>query len=379
MTTRMALFYFTYFAGLGVTLPYFNLYFERMGLDSVQIGVLSAIVPLGKVLVPVAWAYRADRWGGRRRLTIASCLLTVGALALFLPADSFAELVLASLALAMVDGPRLPLADATALDVSRERGVPYGRMRGWGSVGFIISAALLGRLLGAWPVRIVLHAAVAWAALNWMASLALPEGPPAPRGPRASLRAVAGRPAVLAFLAGSFLMQAGHGGYYAFFSIHLDRRGYAEGAIGALWALAVAAEVAVMFRPERLLTGRRLRRMMAVCALLACARWGLLAASAAPAAVAAAQVLHAATFGAFHLAAVQWIHRAFPPGLRASGQSLHGGVTYALGAVLGSFGAGLVFDAAGPRLMFAASAIAALGSAALLTLSRRLDQDEEDA
>ena len=41
------------------------------------------------------------------------------------------------------------------------------------------------------------------------------------------------------------LMQASHGPYYVFFSIHLEDLGYSGGEIGALWALAVVAEVAL--------------------------------------------------------------------------------------------------------------------------------------
>jgi len=367
-TVRYAFFYLTYFAGLGVMLPYFNLYFETLGLGGFQIGVLSAIVPLGKTVFPALWAYRADRAGGRARLTRIACFLTVIAFTGFLFAGSFAGLALACLALAMVDGPRLPMVEASSLDLARRGALDYGRTRAWGSVGFILSALAFGVIVAERPLRIVLYGTLAWAILNWVASLLLPESRVETVPARTSLRVFLLRPEIVVFFLGCLLMQASHGAYYAFFSIAMERSGYGSTAIGGLWALGVVAEIFVMF-----LSGPIARRvapdaLLVACTLLAAVRWGMFAASAAPAVVIPAQLLHAFTFGAFHIAAVTRTHRLFPPDLRASGQSLYAGLTFGLGTVIGTFASGLLFDAVGPWRMYGVSCGVALLAAIALTL-----------
>ncbi len=368
LTARYAFFYLTYFAGLGVMLPYFNLYFETLGLNGFQIGVLSAIVPLGKTIFPVLWAYRADRGGGRSRLTRIACFLTVLAFGGFLLAGSFPGLALACLALAMVDGPRLPMVEASSLDLARRRAIDYGRTRAWGSVGFIVSALVFGAVVADRPLKIVLYGTLAWAGLNWLASLLLPDVMAEPAPGRTSLRAFLRRPAIIVFFLGCMLMQASHGAYYAFFSIAMERSGYGSVSIGALWALGVMAEIVVMSLSGRIASRVRPDTLLAACCLLAAARWGMFAASAAPAVVIPAQILHAFTFGAFHIAAVTRTHRLFPADLRASGQSLYAGLTFGLGTVVGTFASGWLFDTVGPWKMYGVSGLVALLAALSLTL-----------
>ena len=369
VSLRLGLFYFTYFAGLGVMLPWFNIYFEQMGLSAFQIGILSAIVPAGKPLFSTLWTFRADREGGRRGLTVTVCVLSAMALLGFFPARTFAGFVLASVALAIVDAARLPLVEATTMDLARDGRVVYGRIRGWGSIGFIVSAMTIGWLLIDGPIRIVLYAAAVWAALNAVASTGLPRVPHEPGGARTTLRAALGRPGVALFLSGCLLMQASHGAYYAFFSIHMRRNGHASASIGTLWALGVLAEVLVMFFP-RIVTARLApSAMMTLCAVLAAARWGMLAWSAESAIVAPAQVLHAFTFAAFHIAAVSLTHQLFPADLRASGQALFAGLTYGLGTVAGTFVSGALFDRVGPWRTFAASSLIALAAAGMIFAS----------
>src|SRR5262249_59366408 len=69
------------------------------------------------------------------------------------------------------------------------------------------------------------------------------------------------------------------------------------------------------------------------------------------------QLLHAATFGAFHTSAVAAVHRLFPGALEARGQALFSTVTYGMGAATGSLVAGWTWQALGPAPSFAVSAL----------------------
>jgi PPP family 3-phenylpropionic acid transporter len=80
-----------------------------------------------------------------------------------------------------------------------------------------------------------------------------------------------------------------------------------------------------------------------------------------------AQVLHAFTVGAVHVAAVTGTHRLFPEQLRASGQSIYSGVTFGAGSVVGFVVAGRLYEDWGGGMLFQASAWVAL-AAALLSL-----------
>jgi PPP family 3-phenylpropionic acid transporter len=73
-----------------------------------------------------------------------------------------------------------------------------------------------------------------------------------------------------------------------------------------------------------------------------------------------AQLLHAATFGAFHAAAVAAAHRIFPEHAQARGQTLFSSVTYGAGAAAGLVIAGWAWQGGAAPLAFSVSALAAL-------------------
>jgi PPP family 3-phenylpropionic acid transporter len=142
--------------------------------------------------------------------------------------------------------------------------------------------------------------------------------------------------------------------------LHLQREGYSGALIGFLWMLGVLGEIVVfLFLPALF---RRFALSTILMASSACGIARFLAIGWAAdwlIVLLTAQLLHAATFGSFHAAAVAAVHRVFPPHAQARGQSLFSSVGYGAGGALGALAAGWAWEAAGPGLAFTVSAAAA--------------------
>src|SRR6266571_2068347 len=110
---------------------------------------------------------------------------------------------------------------------------------------------------------------------------------------------------------------------------------------------------------------------MAASVLLAALRWGMCAATAAPAVMILAQALHAATYAAFHVAAVTHTHHLFGAERRSSGQAIYGSATYGAGNMLGMLVSGVLYDRAGLARLFAGAAVVALASGLLIVAAAR--------
>jgi len=277
-------------------------------------------------------------------------------------------------AYATVRAPALPLIEATAMETSEGGGPHYGRMRAWGSLAFIVMALGTGPVVGRWGERAALHMMIALLALNVLSTLTLPEERKMTVPPRAtaSLGRFVRRPEILLFLVACLLSQASHGPYYVFYSIHLEKSGYAPQAIGALWGLAVVCEIIAMLMVPRVLGRIGTLPTMGASVLLASVRWWICAASAAPPAMILAQALHAATYAAFHVAAVTHTHHLFGGERRSSGQAIYGSATYGAGNMLGMLVSGILYDRIAMPGLFAGAAVVALVSGLLIvTVSRR--------
>jgi len=189
-------------------------------------------------------------------------------------------------------------------------------------------------------------------------ALALPRGHvhAARRKTRLELSAAA-----RSLLAAGFCMTAAHGTLYAFLTLHLERAGYSATLIGGLWTLGVLAEIVVFLYLPAIF--RRFALSAILVASFGCAAVRFVAIGWLPGELwllVIAQLLHAATFGAFHAASVATVHRVFPEAAHARGQALFSSICYGAGGAAGALVAGAAWEAAGPGMAFSASSCAAL-------------------
>ena len=126
-----------------------------------------------------------------------------------------------------------------------------------------------------------------------------------------------------ALLGGGFFMAAAHGTLYAFLTLLLQRAGYSGIVIGVLWTLGVLAEIAVFLWLPQIFRRFALARILVfsfACAVVRFLMLGWLADILWI--IVLAQLLHAASFGAFHAASVAAMHRVVPEAAHARGQTL---------------------------------------------------------
>ena len=369
-TWRLAAFYAAVFLVVGLFMPYWPPWLESRGLDAAEIGMVLALTTWAKVAATPIAAGIADRMGRRRpvMLTLACC--AAAAFCLYAAADGFAMLALAALALGLCFPPLLPLGENLTVLAARVRRFDYGRVRLWGSLAFIAGAWGGGALMGG-DARLAPALVIAAAVLTALACAALPDV----RAPRASgsfsgVGALLRDPAFAAFLTVASLIQCSHAAYYGFATLHWRAAGVEPAAVGALWAEAVAAEVVLFAFSDRVLRRFGVAPLLAAAAGAGALRWLVIAATADLAALAAAQALHAVSFGAAHLAAMRFIQRAVPPERSATAQGLYSAVAMGAGMALATMAAGALYESAPARAFQAMAAMCALGGAGALALAR---------
>ena len=370
IAARLAAYYFAFFAHAGAYVSYFALYLAGRGMTAGEIAFAVAMPQAARIAAPALWGWLADAWGARyggaRRAIIVFSAFAMLAGFIALPfLDDPRAIALLLLTMSLLSAGASPLVEAITFSAIEGRPGQYGPIRLWGSIGFIL--AVLGT--GAWLDRAGAPALtgilVGLAAVTCVVSFALP-GAAATRIQHAGERlgAVVRRPEVLAFFGACFCMNAAHGTLYVFYSIYLEEAGYSKTIIGALWTVGVVAEVLLFLRLPQVMRRFSLRALLLASLCCAVLRFPVIGwAVDSLALLAAAQLLHAATFGVFHAGSVAAVHRLFPGALAARGQAFYSSIAYGLGGAAGSLIAGWTWVAFGPAESFAASALfAALGA-----------------
>ena len=375
---RIAGFYFFYYAFIGMFAPYWSLYLQSIHFNAVEIGILMSVQPLMRMLAPSLWGWLADRTGKRLQVVqIAAALSAAFYLGVFMTTSFWGMLLVLGL-MSFFWSASMPLVEATTLSYLGQHAARYGRIRSWGSVGFIISVAGMGYAFD--------YIAISW--LLWTGlicelgilvfSRQLPHSEviahPADEQPIAKILL---QPSVFALFCACFLMSAAHGPYYTFFSIYLVEHGYAKSAVGGLWALGVICEIVVFFLMPRLARRYGLTRILTASLALAVVRftligWGVDFLTL----LLIAQVMHAATFGAYHAASVGLVHQIFKGRHQSRGQALFGSLTYGAGGVLGGMFSGPIWQHYGAGVLYSCSAFMALLGLVLMSHKKALPSEQ---
>ncbi len=353
--------YFLYFGIMGIFLPFFNLYCYKLGFTGFQIGVLSASRSVVMVLSPLLLGSLADRFHIRKPIYLSCHILSAAIWSFYLFTSDFWMMLIITVCYTVFYSPIISFLEAFTIDILGSRKKSYGSIRVWGTVAFIVTVFLLGKILDIYPIAIILPLILAGSVIHALFAIKIPDikqknNKPFLREAGALLK----KRQVILFLSSAFLMLVSHGAYYGFFSIHLENIGYGRTFIGVAWAVASIAEVLVMINSDRIFKRFSIKNVIIFSFITAVARWLTLSAVKSPALILLSQTFHAVTYGAFHISSILYIDSMTSDETKTLGQSLNNAVTYGLGLMVGFFASGWLYEKAGSPAIFALSSLIAL-------------------
>ncbi len=365
---RIAGFYFFYYAFIGMFAPYWSLYLSSLQFSAIEIGILMSMQPVMRMIAPNVWGWLADHTG--KRLLVVQVAATMSALfylGVFFT-TSFWGLLAVLVLMNFFWSASMPLVEATTLSYLGKHTAHYGRIRSWGSIGFIVAVVGLGYAFDYIAIGWLLWAGLVCEIGILIFSRQIPKTEVlAHHTDSQSIKQIVMQPRVLALFAACFLMSVAHGPYYTFYSIYLVEHGYAKSAVGGLWALGVVCEIGVFFLMPQLVKRFGFVRILGFSFAAAVLRFLLIGWTVDFLyLILLAQVLHAATFGAYHAASVGMVHEFFQGRHQSKGQALFGSFTYGAGGMLGGLASGPIWQHFGASVLYTCSAVMALLGLALV-------------
>ena len=375
---NFALFFFAYYGYVGVFSPYASLYFADRGLSATQIGILMSLMQVMRIFGPNVWGWVADQ--SRRRVLVLRLTSVAAALTFcgMFVGQSFMFFFALMVTVNLFTSAQGPISEALMLSSMRGDLTHYGRVRLWGSVGFIVLVTLSGYALDWQGIELMPWIALLMLVMVTSVTFSLHEEPATQHAqPSNSVRELLSRKSVLSFFASTFLMIAAHSSLYVYYSLYLSDMGYSKSVIGLMWSLGVIAEILFFFYQAPLFRRFGVRKLMLFSLAIAVIRFLMIGWGAQSLAVLlVAQVLHAATFGVHHSASVATLQRWFAGPLQARGQALYISISYGLGGTVGGLLLSACWDTFGARWVYLLAAIMSLLGLIAAQLSYRW-QDEE--
>ncbi|MEM8931240.1 MAG: MFS transporter [Acidobacteriota bacterium] len=374
---RLGTFWFIYFAGLGVFFPFYGLYLRQdVGLSGSRVGLVMAAIPLIGLLAQPLWGQVADRTGSRR---LALFLVALGVAVVHAGlgfAHGFVPILLGTAVLALFSTPVVPMATAVTLAAqTRHGGSAFGRVRLWGTLGFLAAVVSFPTLRDLLAERF----SGPWTGLGWLfpvvavasflaAPIALTLPPTAAmvvRSAPGDARKLLRHPPIVRLLIVVFVAHTLVQGPINLFPLLVDARGGDAASIRDLWIFMLLLEVPLIGFSGPALRRLGARWLLVIGLVAEGIRWSVVAWSTDPDWIRWAQMLHGVGVAGIIIGAPLYVELAAPERLRATGQALVATIGFGLGAILSIAGGGWLFEHVAP---VAPSAIAGVGALVLAGL-----------
>ena len=369
---RFSIFYFCYYAALGAYTPYIGRWVDSLGHSGYVVGGMLGIWYGSRIIGPPTWAALTARSTKPGYWFVAGCALTFLCFAGFTLTRTVTQLFVVMALLGLFYNAVMPQFEAMTLTALGSNTDRYGRLRVWGSIGFLLVAGSYGAVMDQLG-----NASFPWITLPLLLAMLFAAWPHRNDRPPTHTDSVADaghlwkRPGVRRFLLVALLMQVGFGPFYVFFTLHMQAAGHGGGEIGALWALGVLIEIAMFWHSPRLIARYGAGRLMTLCMLVTAVRWTITAIYAQSLPIMLlAQCTHALSFAIFHACCMRQMADFFPGKRAAAGQSLLYGFSSGVGGVLGAAMAAVAWENSGGRAAFLAAA-AVTGVAWVVYLRRK--------
>lgn len=332
-------------------------------------------------MFPLLWGRLADRWG--RPVSVLR-IIAVGCTLSFLPllgVTGFWPIFAAMALWAMFRVGFIPNLDALCLVEVRGSGGAYGRIRSWGSAGFIAGGLVLGWIVSGTDRSVIPAALVVCLAATAVLVLFVRE-PAQPRreGSLGPTTQAIGRllrdPQLRAIYLVSLVSRLSIHGVYGFLPLHLQDLGVDDTWIAWYWAIGVASEIVLIRNADRLFFRRSTRSILTMTLVAGIAQYGLTAWLTNPWFVLPVMAFHGMTFGVWYVASMRHLGQHAPHDDRATAQALFQTSAFGFGATLSAVGAGYLYFAGSGTLLFGVSAalcgVAAIGVAVLFPTDESL-------
>ena len=362
----LSLFYFFYFAMVGVYVIFMPKVLKDLGYSAVEIGAIYTSAPLMRFLLPFIFKHWLKL---TNRVFFTSLMATSIITALFfLTINNFWLFLLINFAFGGAMGTVLPFVEIVALEsIGKEK---YGRVRLWGSIGFASIAYVLGGILNSYIMALGFLFSMAFLTMlfgfivaKFDKNISLKKQSISSENSSFSLSRY------WAFWVSIFLFQLSFGGFYNFFTIYETSNGIPLDIVSYLWIFGVACEIVMLIFQGPLLKNFNLLTLLILTTFSGVFRWLLVAFyPQSLTLMLVAQATHALSFALYYTAAITYVYTLYRQ--KQLAQQFFLGISFGLGGSIGAIISGVIYKAS-PSGLFVFEAFVALLAVLFLILHKR--------
>ena len=358
----IGLFYLFYFALIGIYIIFLPKILKELGFSGIEVGEIFSIAPMMRFLLPFIFR----RFGGlnAKSYKTALFLMALASVLFLLFLDSFWGLLFVNMVYGASMGVVLPFVDTIALKlISKEN---YGKVRLWGSIGFMGIALWLGRVLET-PTEAIYYLIATALATTFSGFFIINFDTEESKSQKSDDKLLLSK--YWAWWLSVILFQISFGGFYNFFTIYETNFGVSLEMTTYLWSFGVICEIVMLYFQGSLLKKFSLLTLIEVSIFSAFFRWIVLWLYPDSLILAFfSQSLHALNFALYYTASIAYVYTLYSQ--KKLAQQFFLGVGFGLGGSIGAVVAGWVWEYQ-PKYLFLSQALLVLLAYTLIVIHHK--------
>ncbi len=373
-------FYFFFNAALSIISSFLPVYLESQGFSGTQIANIMALDSIIAIVgISILWGYISDR---TQKPASVLQILALGTALSFIPilmgGSTYSLVFFGYFIFGLFSCPIGAISDSLAVLKAKEKGVDFGKIRVWASIGWFSSSLVVGFLLAAkgthievksfadvaaiftamfegkgvnWNDPIVIMLVIGGFVFTFLSALGFKnvkkdESKKTDKPKFTDLKLIFKNNYFLVFLLVVIFHMLSLKSFYLVFGIHVKNLQMSPTILSISFAVATLAEIFVLTMFGKLRKFLSLEMLVLVAVGVSIFRWILLANTDTVTVLLLGQVLNAATSGIFIAAAVSLVAEAAEPRLLVTYQQVY---YYAMfvGNLIGTYTSGFIYEISG--------------------------------
>jgi len=352
-------YYLFYFALVGVYVIFMPKALADLNFSASQIGTIYAAGPFMRFLLPFIFKYLIHL--NLRVYQISLFVMLIASISFISSVENFWIYFLSNLIFGASMGISLPYVETIALSKLSKK--QYGKVRLWGSIGFMAIALWIGKILSN-PYQTLYYLVAMALFVVAFGLLVVKYDETKHSSTQADSKFNLSK--YWAFWVSVFLMQVAFGGFYNFFTIYETSHGISLELTSWMWSFGVICEIVMLYFQGPLLE-KNLLSVIKFSIFITSFRWLMLYLYPDSIFIAfASQSLHAFSFALYHTASINYVYLLYTQ--KKLAQQFFLGIAFGLGGSVGAILAGRVY---GEYLFLIESIITILSLLAIILHQRR--------
>jgi PPP family 3-phenylpropionic acid transporter len=371
-------FYLMYYGANACLFPYWVLYYQSLGFNGMQIGLLSAIAPLIFMAGAPFWTGVADTTHRHKFVMGATLLASIGLVLIFPFLRTFAPVLVMAVLYPFMISPANSFADTATMTMLGDQKNMYGRVRMGGTIGWGIVASVVGIMIEKYGLNWAFWLYAALMFVTFLVSrkfvfnhvkreVSIKHG----------MRELFSNRRLVLFLSIAFVCGMALTSINTYFSAYMADLGFGESVMGYAFTIGAIAELPALFFANRMLVKLKPHGMLILSMVATMVRLFLYATVTTQAGILVFQLINGITFASLWVAGVSYVNEIAPPGLSATAQGIFSATVFGFGSAAAGFLGAILLERVGSTGMYAV--FGALMLAALivyLLLERQLPKVE---